>query len=351
MDADLMTLPKAELHLHIEGTLEPALALELADRNGVDLGFSSVDELRAAYRFKDLPDFLSLYYRCMQVLRTEADFHDLTAADLSRAAAQGVAHAEIFFDAQAHLKRGVPLAAIRSGMAAALTEAGTRHGITGGLILSFLRDEPVAEAAEAWRQARSQLNGVIAVGLDSAELGFPPAPFSDLFAQARAVGLRTVAHAGEEGPPEYIVDALDLLKVDRIDHGIRSLEDPELTGRVAAEQVPLTVCPLSNVALRCVPDLDAHPLLRMLEAGLLVTVNSDDPAFFGGYVADNFQALSAAGMSTAEAVQLARNSVVASFAPTARKRELQSDIDRWVQLHQPTPRVLDRSLDLQAPPT
>lgn len=334
--ADLLSLPKAELHVHIEGTLEPELALELADRNHIDLGFASVEALRAAYQFKDLPDFLALYYRCMQVLRTEADFHDLAAAYLRRASAQGLAHAEIFFDAQAHLKRGVTLAAVRSGLEAALAEAEVELGVTGGLILSFLRDEPVAEAADAWRQARSQLQGIIAVGLDSAEVGFPPTPFADLFAQARAAGLRTVAHAGEEGPPTYIADVVDILKVDRIDHGIRVLEDPDLTRRVAARRIPLTVCPLSNVALRCVPDLTVHPLLRMMAAGLLVTVNSDDPAFFGGYVGDNFLALRAAGMTDEVAVQLARNSVEASFASGARKAELRSGIDRWVQLQQQT---------------
>ncbi|WP_019634634.1 adenosine deaminase [Actinomadura atramentaria] len=310
-------VPKAELHLHIEGTLEPELALSLAERNGVALPYGSAAELRAAYAFEDLQSFLDLYYALTAVLRTGRDFADLAEAYLARAAAQGVRHAEVFFDPQAHLARGVALDTVLSGLGSALGAAPERHGVTTRLILCFLRDRPAEEALEVFEAARPWFGTLIhGVGLDSAEVGHPPAKFREVFDRARAAGLRRVAHAGEEGPPEYVREALDVLGAERIDHGIRSLEDPALVARLAAERVPLTVCPLSNVRLRCVPDLSAHPLPRMLDAGLLVTVNSDDPSYFGGYVEDNMDALRAAlGLDDATVRLLAENSFRAAFLP------------------------------------
>ncbi|WP_246576041.1 adenosine deaminase [Actinospica durhamensis] len=288
------TLPKAELHLHIEGTLEPELALELAHRNGVELPFANADQLRAAYRFENLQSFLDLYYALMAVLRTESDFTELAEAYLARAAAQGVRHAEIFFDPQAHIHRGVDLDTVVRGLRAALSGARERHGVSTRLIMCFLRDQSEQDALAVFEAARPWFGeAVIGIGLDSGEIGHPPAKFTELFRRAREAGLRRVAHAGEEGPASNITDALDLLQVERVDHGVRCLEDPRLVERLAAEQIPLTVCPLSNVRLRVVDTLAQHPLPRMLDAGLLVTVNSDDPAYFGGYVADNFHALAA----------------------------------------------------------
>lgn len=308
-------LPKAELHLHIEGTLEPELALALAARNGVELPYRTAEELRAAYAFRDLQSFLDLYYALMDVLRTEQDFADLADAYLARARQQGVRHAEIFFDPQAHTARGVDIATVVNGLGRALDTARERHGITTRLILCFLRDRPAQEALETLESARPWFGTrITAVGLDSAEVGNPPAKFREVFALARQAGLRCVAHAGEEGPPEYVHEALDLLGVDRIDHGIRCLEDERLVERLRRDQVPLTVCPFSNVRLRCVDRLEDHPLPRMLEAGLLVTVNSDDPAYFGGYVEDNFRAVAAALRLDREQLRtLAANSFRASF--------------------------------------
>jgi adenosine deaminase len=316
-------LPKAELHLHIEGTLEPELAFELARRNGVELPWADPDELRAAYAFTDLQSFLDLYYRLTDVLRTEQDFADLAEAYLRRAARAGVRHAEIFFDPQAHTSRGVELGTVVRGLVAALSESEQRHGISAQLILSFLRDLPAEDALRTLREAKPFLEHITAVGLDSAEVGHPPAKFREVFAEARALGLRCVAHAGEEGPPAYIAEALDVLGVERIDHGIRCMEDPELVARLVAEQIPLTVCPFSNVRLRCVDTLADHPLPAMLEAGLLVTVNSDDPSYFGGYVDDNFAGVrDALGLTEDQLRTLARNSFQASFLPPARKAEL-----------------------------
>ncbi|MBW8482816.1 adenosine deaminase [Actinomadura parmotrematis] len=314
-------VPKAELHLHIEGTLEPELALSLAARNGLALPYASADELRAAYEFADLRSFLNLYYRLMEVLRTEDDFADLADAYLERAAAQGVRHAEIFFDPQAHTGRGVPLEAVLGGLGRALTGAAGRHGVTTRLILCFLRDEPVSSALATFEAARPWFGTLITgVGLDSAEVGHPPAAFRAVYDLARDAGLHLVAHAGEEGPPEYVTEALDVLGVQRIDHGIRSMEDPALVARLVREQVPLTVCPLSNVRLRCVERLADHPLPAMLEAGLLVTVNSDDPSYFGGYAGDNFDAVRRElGLGEAELRRLAANSFRASFLPQEDK--------------------------------
>lgn len=307
-------IPKAELHLHIEGTLEPELAFALAARNGIKLPFASEQELRDAYSFSDLQSFLNLYYQLMSVLITAEDFTDLADAYLERAARDGVRHAEIFFDPQAHTARGVELGAVIEGLSRSLAAARERYGISAGLILCFLRDLSVQDALETLRAAEPYRASLLGVGLDSAEVGHPPRKFKEVFALAREWGLRTVAHAGEEGPPEYVREALDVLGAERIDHGIRSLEDPELVERLVREQVPLTVCPFSNVRLRCVDTLADHPLGRMLEAGLLVTVNSDDPAYFGGYVEENLAGVRAAlGLTDEQVRTLAGNSFKAAF--------------------------------------
>ncbi|WP_306368004.1 adenosine deaminase [Nocardiopsis sp. CC223A] len=322
-----MPLPKAELHLHIEGTLEPELAFTLAHRNGITLPYTTVDELRAAYEFTDLQSFLDLYYALMDVLRTEADFTDLTRAYLTRAAAQGVRHAEIFFDPQAHTARGIDLDTVVNGITTALDTSASDHGISTHLILCFLRDRPAAEAMDTLNAARPHLDRIIGVGLDSAEVGHPPTQFADVFAAAEDLGLRLVAHAGEEGPPDYIRQALDL-GVERIDHGIRCLEDPDLVTRLAADRTPLTVCPMSNVRLRAVDTMADHPLPALMDAGLLVTVNSDDPAYFGGYVDDNYRALAEHLHLDDERLRtLARNSFEASFLPAERKKELIALVD------------------------
>lgn len=329
-DEALLALPKAELHLHIEGTLEPDLAFELAGRNGVALPYASVDELAAQYDFSDLQSFLDLYYATMAVLRTEDDFAELTRRYLRTAAAQGVRHAELFFDPQAHVTRGVPIEAVVDGISGALAEAERDLGVSGGLILCFLRDQPVASADAVLSAALTRPERLLGVGLDSAEVGYPPELFATVFARAKDAGLHAVAHAGEEGPPAYIRQALDVLGVERVDHGIRAAEDPELMTRLAAEGIPLTVCPLSNVRLRTVPDLAEHPLLRLDEAGVRVTVNSDDPAYFGGYVGDNYLAIrDALGVSGDVAERFARTSIDASFASAARKAELHEAIDAW----------------------
>ncbi|MER5193241.1 adenosine deaminase [Streptomyces sp. NPDC002755] len=316
-----MSLPKAELHLHIEGTLEPELAFELAARNGVALPYADTDELRKAYRFEDLQSFLNLYYELMTVLRTERDFEDLANAYLTRAAAQGVRHAEIFFDPQAHLARGVGMGTVVDGLWRALGRSEAAHGISTRLILCFLRDESAESAMETLEAARPHLDRIIGVGLDSAEVGHPPVKFREVYEAAAALGLRRVAHAGEEGPPEYITEALDVLGVERVDHGLRCMEDPALVERLVRERIPLTLCPLSNVRLRTVDVLADHPLSAMLDAGLLCTVNSDDPAYFGGYAGDNFDAVGAAlGLGEERLRELARNSFVASFLEDDEER-------------------------------
>ncbi|MFF1573800.1 adenosine deaminase [Leifsonia sp. NPDC058292] len=329
-DSALFSLPKAELHLHIEGTLEPDLVFELAGRNGVSLPFASVDDLRSKYEFSDLQSFLDLYYATMDVLRTEDDFAELTRRYLAKAASQGVRHVELFFDPQAHTTRGVRLETVVDGIGAALDEAERDLDISSGIILSFLRDRPAEDAEATLMAGLSRSERIIAVGLDSAEVGNPPGLFEDVFARARDEGLRAVAHAGEEGPPEYIIEALDLLQVERIDHGIRAIEDPALVARLAAESIPLTVCPLSNVRLRAVPVLADHPILRLDAAGVAVTVNSDDPAYFGGYVGDNFVALrDALGLTADDAARFARTSITASFASDDRKTALLAELDAW----------------------
>ncbi|ARX83410.1 adenosine deaminase [Streptomyces alboflavus] len=309
-----MPLPKAELHLHIEGTLEPELAFALAARNGVELPYADTEELRKAYLFDDLQSFLDLYYGLMAVLRTEADFEELADAYLARAAAQGVRHAEIFFDPQAHTARGIPFATVVEGLGRALDRSEERHGVSTRLIMCFLRDQSAESAMATLEEAKPHLRRITGVGLDSAEVGHPPSKFAAVYEAAGALGLRKVAHAGEEGPAAYVREALDVLGVERIDHGLRCMEDPELVERLVRERVPLTLCPLSNVRLRAVDILEEHPLPRMMAAGLLCTVNSDDPAYFGGYVDDTFRAVhEALGIGQEGLRELARNSFEAAF--------------------------------------
>ncbi|MDZ4367058.1 MAG: adenosine deaminase, partial [Afipia sp.] len=287
----IATLPKAELHLHIEGSLEPELMFALAQRNGVAIPFANVEEVRSAYAFSNLQDFLDIYYQGMGVLVTEQDFYDLTAAYLARAHADAVRHVEIFFDPQGHTERGIAFATVVRGITRALDDAQARFGMTSKLIMCFLRHLDEADAEATLDEALPYLDRIDGVGLDSSEVGHPPAKFERVFARARALGLKIVAHAGEEGPPAYVVEALDLLNVDRIDHGNRSLEDPALVARLAARGITLTVCPLSNLKLCVVDDIATHPLKIMLDAGLHATVNSDDPSYFGGYVNANYQAV------------------------------------------------------------
>jgi adenosine deaminase len=305
-------LPKAELHLHIEGTLEPEMAFALAQRNGVTLPFADVAALKRAHEFSDLGSFLALYYDCMAVLLTEQDFYDLATAYLARARADGVVHAEIFFDPQAHVSRGVPLAAVIDGLSAAAAEA---EGISVLLISCFLRDLGPDAAMRTLESLGDHAGRLAGIGLDSAEVGHPPSAFKAVFDAAAELGLHKVAHAGEEGPPAYIWEAIDVLGVQRVDHGIRCMEDPALVRRLAVDQIPLTVCPLSNVVLRCVDTLADHSLPAMLDAGLLVTINSDDPAYFGGYIGDNYRAVATQfGLSDDVLAGLAAASLRASFS-------------------------------------
>lgn len=320
-------LPVAELHLHIEGTLEPELIFALAERNGIRLPYADLDELRARYEFTDLQSFLDLYYANMAVLRTEQDFADMTRAYLARAALAGVRHAEIMMDPQAHVSRGIPLETCINGVASVLATSEEEFGVSTLLIAAFLRDLSEDSALEVLEQLLAMDAPIAGIGLDSAEVGNPPAKFERLFARAKDAGLHRIAHAGEEGPPSYIIDALELLGVERIDHGIRCMEDPELVERLVADRVPLTVCPLSNVRLRTVDTLADHPLPAMLAAGLNVSVNSDDPAYFGGYVDDNFGQLEAVlELSEFDRVRLASNSIRSSFAGEERKAELLAEL-------------------------
>jgi adenosine deaminase len=316
MAIDIPVLPTAELHVHIEGTLEPELAVALAARNRTRLRYTDLDELRRAYSFTGLQSFLDLYYELTAVLQRPEDFADLADAYFRRAAAQGVRHAEVFFDPQAHTGRGVPLEVVLDGLGEAFRRAEERHGLSARLIACFLRDRDPAEAEDLLPRLLPYRDVVIGVGLDSAEVGYPPELFERVFAQAAAEGLHRVAHAGEEGPPAYVWSALDRLGVERVDHGNRSLEDPSLVARLREEGTPLTVCPLSNIALRGVERMSAHPLRRMLDAGLVATVNSDDPAYFGGYLHDNVTAVtSALGLTAEHRRRLAENSFRASFLP------------------------------------
>ncbi len=324
-------LPKAELHLHIEGSLEPELLFAIAARNGVELPYASVDALRAAYDFDNLQDFLDLYYRGLSVLREARDFYDLTWAYLKHARAEAVLHAEIFFDPQAHTSRGVAFSTVVAGITSALEDGRDRLGIGSKLILCFLRDRSAESALATLEEALPHKDRIVAVGLDSAERGHPPSKFEAVFDRARAEGFLTVAHAGEEGPPDYVAEALDLLRAARIDHGIRALEDGALTARLARDAVPLTVCPLSNLKLKVVDDMAAHPLKAMLDAGLVATVNSDDPAYFGGYVNANYRAVQTAlGLGRDDLARLARNSFEAAFLEAEDKRALIAQLDAYL---------------------
>ncbi len=321
-------LPKAELHVHIEGTLEPEMMFSLAARNGVDLPYADVEEVRAAYRFRNLQSFLDIYYKGAAVLITPDDFYDLMAAYLENAAGDGVRHAEIFFDPQSHTGRGIGFEIFMRGFRDAISDARRRFGITADLILCFLRHLSGEAAVATIIEAEPFLDGVIGVGIDSSERGRPPELFEDAYARSRELGLRAVAHAGEEGPPEYVKSALDALGAERIDHGVRSLEDAELVDRLRRERIPLTVCPLSNVALRVVEDMSLHPLPAMIDAGLLVSINSDDPAYFGGYIGDNYRkAQSALGLGEETVITLARNSIESSFLDGPRKTALLEELE------------------------
>lgn len=319
------SLPKAELHLHIEGTLEPENVFRLARKNGVDLPYSTTEELTERYNFRDLESFLDLYYQATAVLQTEQDFYDLTWAYLKQCQVENVVHAEIFFDPQSHTSRGIPFSVVVDGIHGALLQAESALSITSRLIMCFLRHLPAEEALETWKAAEPYLDRIHGVGLDSSERDFPPRLFDEVFALARDTGLKTVAHAGEEGPPAYIREALELLQVSRIDHGVRITEDPALLAEVAERQIPLTICPLSNTRL-CVYDaMEDHPILSLLEHGVLATVNSDDPAYFGGYVNSNFRAVvKSLAPSREQIIQLAKNSFLASFLDQRSK-------DGWIE--------------------
>ena len=332
----LATLPKAELHIHIEGSLEPELMFQLAHRNGVALPHANVEALRAAYAFSDLQSFLDIYYAGASVLRTEADFYDMAMAYFERAAADHVVHAEVFFDPQTHTERGVPMASVIQGLHRACLAARQRWNLHAELILCFLRHLSQEQAWATLEQALPHRHLFIGVGLDSSEVGHPPEKFARVFARCRDLGLRIVAHAGEEGPPSYIVSALDVLGAERIDHGVQAEQDPGLMQRLAQQRTPLTVCPLSNLKLCVVPDLREHNVGRLLDAGLCVTLNSDDPAYFGGYLNDNFiQTFEALGLGPDHAVQLVRNSFEASFVDPALRDHWLSEVDachqHWLQ--------------------
>lgn len=327
---DVRALPKAELHLHIEGTLEPELMFALARRNKVALPYADVAAVRAAYAFKDLQSFLDIYYAGAAVLRTERDFFDLAWAYFTRAAAGGVRHAEVFFDPQTHTSRGVPYRAVLEGLSAAMDKARAELGVSSLLILCFLRHLDEADALAALEEALPFRDRIAGVGLDSSEKGHPPAKFARVFARAKAAGLRLTAHAGEEGPPAYVREALDVLKVERIDHGVRSVEDADLLRRLAAEDVPLTVCPLSNVKLRVFDRLEAHNLETFLDAGVRVSLHSDDPAYFGGYADDAFrETRRALSLDDARLKTLARNSFLGSWLPEKEKARRLAEIDAF----------------------
>jgi adenine deaminase len=331
-DADFIAgLPKAELHLHIEGSLEPELMFALAKRNGIAIPFATVEDVRAAYSFSRLQDFLDIYYAGADVLRTEADFHDLAMAYFDRAAAETVRHAEIFFDPQTHTARGIGFDVVMGGLLSAMDEAQVKHGLTSKLIMCFLRHLDEDDAFATLKAAEPWFDRIAAVGLDSSEVGHPPSKFARVFAAAAKAGLLRVAHAGEEGPPEYVHEALDLLQIDRLDHGNRSLEDDALVARLATSGMTLTVCPLSNTKLCVVDDMAKHPIGRMLDLGLNATVNSDDPAYFGGYVNANYQAIASAGVvSRDQMVMLAHNSFTGSFLAKEDITRHLAEVDAYV---------------------
>ena len=330
LDTFIAGLPKAELHLHIEGSLEPELMFALAARNKVAIPFDSVEAVRAAYDFSNLQDFLDIYYAGANVLLTRQDFEDLAFAYFQRAAADNVRHAEIFFDPQTHTDRGVPFGVVVEGLIAGMERAKAEMGVTSGLILSFLRHLSEDEAFATLEMARPYLHHFVGVGLDSSEVGHPPSKFQRVFAAAHAMGLKLCAHAGEEGPPEYVWEALDLLNIDRMDHGNRSMEDPALVRRIVAEGMTLTVCPLSNHKLCVVDDLKDHPVPEMLRQGIRVTLNSDDPAYFGGYMNENYRQLAAAvGLTREQLTLMAKNSFSGSFLSDADKAARIAEVEAY----------------------
>jgi adenosine deaminase len=330
----LRAMPKTELHMHIEGSLEPELIFQMAKRNQVQIPYSSVDVLRAAYAFTDLQSFLDIYYAGASVLLQEPDFYDMAWAYFLKAQADNVVHAELFFDPQTHTARQVPMATVINGLHRACVDAHTKLGISASLIMCFLRHLSEEEALKTLDEAKPYLDKIIGVGLDSSEQGHPPEKFERVFAQARALGLHVVAHAGEEGPPAYIWGALDVLKAERIDHGVQAIHDAALMKRLAQERIPLTVCPLSNQKLCVFPNLADHNLGHMLDQGLCVMLNSDDPAYFGGYLNDNFlQTFAALPLTAAHAYQLACNSFEASFAPESQKQVWRTQLDTCFKLY------------------
>lgn len=334
MKSFIAGLPKAELHLHIEGTFEPELMFELAARNNITLPYESVEALHKAYDFSRLQDFLDIYYQGMNVLRTEQDFYDLTWAYLEKVNSQNVRHVEIFFDPQGHVDRGVAFETALNGIHSALSTAQKEYGISFGIIMCFLRHLDEEDAFKTLELALPHKDKIIGVGLDSSEMGHPPSKFQSVFSKAREAGFHIVAHAGEEGPPEYIYEALDLLKVERIDHGNTSMQDPELLKRLAKEQMPLTVCPLSNTKLCVVDNMKNHPLPQMLEAGLKVTINSDDPAYFGGYLNENYEAISPIINDDKKILsQLAKNSFESAFISELEKTRLVSEVDNYINAY------------------
>jgi adenine deaminase len=343
MQKFIQELPKAELHLHIEGTLEPEMMFELAQRNKIDLPYKSVSEVKEAYNFADLKSFLDIYYQGSEVLQQEQDFYDLTWAYLQKAHRQNVRHTEIFFDPQSHTDRGIAFKTVYQGIYQALQDGKDKLGISSQLIPSFLRHLSAEQAFATLEQALPYKDTLIAVGLDSAEQGNPPSKFKEVFDRAQAEGFLTVAHAGEEGPPEYIWEAINLLNVSRIDHGVRSLEDPELLDYLTDKQLPLTVCPLSNVELKVFDSMAEHNLKELLKLGICATVNSDDPSYFGGYIAENYQAAqSALDLTKQELYQLAKNSFQASFLSPELKHQLIAELDDYCQL---APKV--RSIEIE----
>lgn len=330
----IRALPKTELHLHIEGSLEPEQMFEFAKRNGFDLAFDSVEDIRAAYKFNNLQEFLDLYYQGMSVLQTKQDFHDLTYAYLERVDVDNCRHVEIFFDPQGHTERGVAFSDVIEGILSGLAKGKKAFGISSHLILSFLRHLPEEDAFKTLEQAEPYLDKILGVGLDSSEVGHPPSKFERVFAKAREMGLKSFAHAGEEGPPDYVREALDLLKIDRLDHGNRALEDESLVKRLRDEEIILTSCPLSNLKLCVIEDLTKSPLKMMLEAGLKVTVNSDDPSYFGGYLNENYiQAAEALGLTNADIVTLVKNGIEGAYLSEDQKGHILAEFETVVERH------------------
>lgn len=331
IDKFIQEIPKAELHLHIEGSFEPELMFKIADRNKIKIKYKSIDELKAAYNFNNLQEFLDIYYAGANILLTEEDFYDLTMAYFKKISEQNVVHAEIMFDPQTHTDRGIEFSAVINGIRNAQDKANEEFGITSKLIMSFLRHLDERSAYDTLKKSLAYKNRITAVGLDSSEVGHPPSKFKGVFDEARKQGYLVVAHAGEEGPPEYVWEALNLLNVNRIDHGNRSLEDAALVNKLAENKIPLTVCPLSNIKLRNVDKIENHPIKTMLNLGLVATLNSDDPAYFGGYVNENFAAVAdVLNLTEQDVYSLARNSFKASFLENSEKEKLLGTLDKFI---------------------